>query len=62
LSAVSSGFASVYVGSDGQAIADYDKALVINPKVQRLIINRGYDYSHLATSGRRVRIGKQRQD
>jgi hypothetical protein len=45
--AVSSGFACVYVGSDGQAIADYDKAIELSLKDTGASYNRVYAYSHL---------------
>jgi Tfp pilus assembly protein PilF len=49
LTAVSTCIAYVHLGGDGQAIANYDKALDINRKGTEAYFNCGYVYSHLGS-------------
>jgi tetratricopeptide (TPR) repeat protein len=47
---VSSGFAYLHLGSDGQAIEDYDRAIEINPKDTEAYYNHGYAHSRLGNN------------
>ena len=56
VSAVSSGFAHLNLGNDGQAIAEYDKAIKINPKDTEAYYNRGNAYSRLGNKRQAIAV------